>query len=265
MAVGRLRHPLMLAVALAVMPVKANAQNSNMAGGHVFAREACKACHMVELEQLSQRRLVIAGFPRDYERPRDHCDGTPRVSRDDPSENAEHDSHARRDGRCDRLHTESTRSSLTRGASVRGRAITLFDGGRHAKTQPPTTAATPIFLRLQPGPRCRLAHLSAGAILPQRIAIEPSSSYWRTSSSFQRHSAVFRHRREVGMGIARIIGNGLTGSTYEVRAGSALHNLRTKLFKNSGVLRRPSGCSADRLDSRQMRRCDLRCRFNRPG
>ena len=57
---GRLRHPLMLTVALAVMPVKANAQDAKMAAGHVFAREACKACYMVEFEQLSQRRLVIA-------------------------------------------------------------------------------------------------------------------------------------------------------------------------------------------------------------
>jgi hypothetical protein len=43
----------MLAVTLAVMPVSANAQDGNMAAGHVFAREACKACHMVELEQHS--------------------------------------------------------------------------------------------------------------------------------------------------------------------------------------------------------------------
>ncbi len=53
MAVGHVRYPLMLAVALAVMPVKANAQDGNVAAGHVFAREACKACHMVEVEQLS--------------------------------------------------------------------------------------------------------------------------------------------------------------------------------------------------------------------
>jgi mono/diheme cytochrome c family protein len=58
--VGRVRHPLMLAVALAVMPASANAQDGNMAAGYVFPREACKACHMVELDQLSPRRLVIA-------------------------------------------------------------------------------------------------------------------------------------------------------------------------------------------------------------
>jgi hypothetical protein len=45
------------------------------------------------------------------------------------------------------------------------------------------------------------------------------------------------------MPTARIISNGLTGSTYAVRASSALHDLRTKLFKNSG-------CSIARADAR---------------
>jgi len=48
-----------LAVALAAAAFKANAQDGDVAAGHAFAREACKACHMVEAEEGSSRIIVI--------------------------------------------------------------------------------------------------------------------------------------------------------------------------------------------------------------
>jgi mono/diheme cytochrome c family protein len=48
-----------LAVALAATAFNANAEDSDIATGHAFAREACEVCHMVEAEEGSSRMIVI--------------------------------------------------------------------------------------------------------------------------------------------------------------------------------------------------------------
>jgi cytochrome c2 len=52
-----------MAAALAAMIDSAKAQD--IAAGHVFAREACNACHVVEFEQRAFRRFVIGPAFRD--------------------------------------------------------------------------------------------------------------------------------------------------------------------------------------------------------
>ncbi len=54
-----------LAAALAATAFNANAQDGDVAAGHAFAREACKACHMVEPEEGSPRIIVIGPAFRD--------------------------------------------------------------------------------------------------------------------------------------------------------------------------------------------------------
>ena len=48
-----------LATTLAAMAFNAEAQDGDIAMGHAFAREACKACHIVEAEESSPRRFEI--------------------------------------------------------------------------------------------------------------------------------------------------------------------------------------------------------------
>jgi cytochrome c2 len=48
-----------LAVVLAAAAFKASAQDGDTATGHAFAREACKACHLVEAEEGSSRMIVF--------------------------------------------------------------------------------------------------------------------------------------------------------------------------------------------------------------
>jgi cytochrome c len=45
--------------------VSAHAQNADVTAGHVFAREACSACHVVEAEQQNPRLVVIGPAFRD--------------------------------------------------------------------------------------------------------------------------------------------------------------------------------------------------------
>ena len=52
------------AAILALAAVSAHAQDGDVAAGHAFAREACRACHMVEAKQQKPRRIVIGpAFP----------------------------------------------------------------------------------------------------------------------------------------------------------------------------------------------------------
>jgi cytochrome c len=50
---------------LALTVVSAHAQDGDAAAGHAFAREACNACHVVEVEQQEPRRIVIGPAFRD--------------------------------------------------------------------------------------------------------------------------------------------------------------------------------------------------------
>jgi len=53
------------AAILALTGVSAHAQDADVAAGHAFAREACRACHMVEAKQQKPRRIVIGPAFRD--------------------------------------------------------------------------------------------------------------------------------------------------------------------------------------------------------
>ena len=65
-----------LATTLAAMAFNAEAQEGDIATGHGFAREACKACHMVEPEERSPRMLAIGRAFRIIAAPRDDADGS---------------------------------------------------------------------------------------------------------------------------------------------------------------------------------------------
>jgi mono/diheme cytochrome c family protein len=59
------RCAVALAAALAVTAFSAKAQDGDIAAGHAFAREACRACHMVEPELRSPRIFEIGPAFRD--------------------------------------------------------------------------------------------------------------------------------------------------------------------------------------------------------
>jgi mono/diheme cytochrome c family protein len=59
------RRGVVLAAALAAAAFNAKAQDGDIAAGHAFARQACKACHMVELKRRSPRRFEIGPAFRD--------------------------------------------------------------------------------------------------------------------------------------------------------------------------------------------------------
>jgi cytochrome c2 len=56
---------LVLAAALAAAAFKDEAQVGDVVAGDTFAREACKACHMVEREESSPRSIEIGPAFRD--------------------------------------------------------------------------------------------------------------------------------------------------------------------------------------------------------
>ena len=60
-----IRHALALAAAITATALSAKAQDGDIAAGHAFAREACRACHMVEAEEGSSRMIVIGPAFRD--------------------------------------------------------------------------------------------------------------------------------------------------------------------------------------------------------
>jgi mono/diheme cytochrome c family protein len=53
------------AAILALTAVSAHAQDGDVVAGHVFAHEACSACHMVEAEQQEPRLIDIGPAFRD--------------------------------------------------------------------------------------------------------------------------------------------------------------------------------------------------------
>jgi mono/diheme cytochrome c family protein len=59
------RHTAALTAALAATAFSAKAQDGDIAAGHAFAREACKACHEVEAKEPSPRMIEIGPAFRD--------------------------------------------------------------------------------------------------------------------------------------------------------------------------------------------------------
>ena len=56
---SRVKGIASLAAALVVTSAGARAQQSEVAAGHAFARNACQPCHAVEAEQRRPRMIVI--------------------------------------------------------------------------------------------------------------------------------------------------------------------------------------------------------------
>ena len=61
----RVKRMAALAAALVVTSAGVRAQESDVAAGHAFARNACQTCHAVEAEQRTPRRIVIGPAFRD--------------------------------------------------------------------------------------------------------------------------------------------------------------------------------------------------------
>ncbi len=61
----RVKRMAALAAALLVTSAGVRAQESDVAAGHAFARNACQPCHAVEAEQRTPRRIVIGPAFRD--------------------------------------------------------------------------------------------------------------------------------------------------------------------------------------------------------
>ena len=61
----RVKRMAALAAALVVTSAGVRAQESDVAAGHAFARNACQPCHAVEAEQRTPRRIVIGPAFRD--------------------------------------------------------------------------------------------------------------------------------------------------------------------------------------------------------
>jgi mono/diheme cytochrome c family protein len=61
----RRRAVVLSAAAMAATVFSANAQDGDVAAGHAFAREACRACHMVDPEARAPRRINIGPAFRD--------------------------------------------------------------------------------------------------------------------------------------------------------------------------------------------------------
>ena len=64
-AMKRVKRMAALAAALVVTCAGVRAQESDVAAGHAFARNACQPCHAVEAEQRTPRRIVIGPAFRD--------------------------------------------------------------------------------------------------------------------------------------------------------------------------------------------------------
>ena len=61
----RVKRTAAFAAALVVTSVGVRAQDTDVAAGHAFARNACQPCHAVEAEQRTPRRIVIGPAFRD--------------------------------------------------------------------------------------------------------------------------------------------------------------------------------------------------------
>jgi mono/diheme cytochrome c family protein len=63
------RRAVVLAAAIAATAFSAKAQDGDVAAGHAFARETCRACHMVDREARAPRRIDIGPAFRDIANP----------------------------------------------------------------------------------------------------------------------------------------------------------------------------------------------------
>ena len=61
----RPRRAVMMATALCATAFAAKGQDGDAAAGHALAREACKACHMIEAEENAPRMIAIGPAFRD--------------------------------------------------------------------------------------------------------------------------------------------------------------------------------------------------------
>jgi cytochrome c len=59
------RRAVVLAAAIAATAFSAKAQDGDVVTGHAFARDACRACHMVDREARAPRRIDIGPAFRD--------------------------------------------------------------------------------------------------------------------------------------------------------------------------------------------------------
>jgi cytochrome c len=58
----RVKRMAALAAALVVTSASVRAQESDVAAGHAFARNACQPCHAVEAEQRTPRSVIGPAF-----------------------------------------------------------------------------------------------------------------------------------------------------------------------------------------------------------
>jgi cytochrome c2 len=108
-----------LAVALAAIVFRTKAQDGDIAAGHAFAREACKACHTVEAEEGSSRMIVIGPAFRDIANTPGMTATAIRVFLTSSTpQNAKPDPHTGGDGRCERVYPQPPRSSLSRAIAA---------------------------------------------------------------------------------------------------------------------------------------------------
>jgi hypothetical protein len=114
MVICRTRGAVVLAAILAATGFSAKAQDGDIAAGHAFAREACKACHMVEPEESSPRSIVIGPAFRDIANTGDDGDGHPGVPHQFTPQDAKSDPHTGGDRGCERVYPESSRASLSK-------------------------------------------------------------------------------------------------------------------------------------------------------
>jgi len=56
------RQAVALTAALAAATFNAKAQEADIAAGHAFAREACKACHVVESSRLPKEMADVTAY-----------------------------------------------------------------------------------------------------------------------------------------------------------------------------------------------------------
>jgi cytochrome c551/c552 len=107
----RASYLVTLAAALAATAVNANAQD--IAAGHAFAREACYACHVIEPEERPRRLLIGPAF-RDIANTSGMTAAALQVFLTTFHPTMPNLTLTpRREGRCDRVYPQLTRSALT--------------------------------------------------------------------------------------------------------------------------------------------------------
>ena len=107
---------------LAAATCNANAQEGNIAAGHAFAREACKACHVVEPPRLPRRFEIGPAFRDIANTPGMTTTALKAFLTTSHPQDAESYPHARGDRGCNRVYSESSSSSLSSASQNKGGA-----------------------------------------------------------------------------------------------------------------------------------------------